>query len=841
MPPRLTRYIPVRRVTGKDALSALIATSSITREIADLLQFAPAKAAASILLVIFETIKNVQTNRHDCHRLARRCLSLLVEMREQLQGHEESAPPSLLKAITKFEETLDSIRKFMQQEADQKWGARLMRKSTIESALADYNAALDDATRAFQIATLINIHLAVGDAAATLSSTKGASKKALAIAVHPRESVTLPPYSSSSAQVITDVEELTMSPVPESSFEPVIQREASIDLIDLSTPAAADFQLVQLSSGMALEATIEVQEEDNNVYCITEHHGFNRYHQSQFRFKGKSRNIKEGWWAGGVEGQVDGQKSLMLRYEGDRQKAMRRWVRDVKLLQNVFHANLPQMVGYSNDETPTPFILLANVQTRLPQALLLDAVKNASLARCAQLMLQLDAAIYLQRQLDLSDSKIQDYVENASYRVDAEQTVVMGLPPPEIDRVVSWRNYGLAHSIRDIYLKVSNTKSHTIVSEMSHAQQILPNRGLAPKRPVDMKDDGEPHTETAEVQRKVNHLTILARALLPSADNISNVQERLHKFLGSIDEDDDEEPAEVPLMSLRQIRKAAFAANVHQQSWFENENIKPHKYSVGDLGYIPKRKGTDEKDWGEFVVLCNVLQEGLASLEVTPITEGKQGGWQNGTHRWDDMNPYELPGDIYGWTVVVPPEADFRIHVVHTTEVARVHDAWNFLLDAGKAMAETYSVQPEDLILITRAGIDQRFRVRDLRRVRYWPASVGGPPQAQAMHAFQYRPSFQQGHHAGVHARFGHQSGHQPFGGGGLIPGQDLAPKVFYLFTSADKEHEPYFSQTPVPKPPPKGEKPLELDPNVVRCFALLDITYGFLNYVQLHPEDFAD
>ena len=69
------------------------------------------------------------------------------------------------------------------------------------------------------------------------------------------------------------------------------------------------------------------------------------------------------------------------------------------------------MVGYSNDETPTPFILLANgawmilgrnlcvthamtwlVQTRLPQALLLDAIKNANLAKCAQLMLQFVSA-----------------------------------------------------------------------------------------------------------------------------------------------------------------------------------------------------------------------------------------------------------------------------------------------------------------------------------------------------------------------------------------------------------------------------------------------------------------
>ena len=40
--------------------------------------------------------------------------------------------------------------------------------------------------------------------------------------------------------------------------------------------------------------------------------------------KGKSRTIKDGWWAGAVEGEVGGQKSLMLRYEGsDRKKAMK--------------------------------------------------------------------------------------------------------------------------------------------------------------------------------------------------------------------------------------------------------------------------------------------------------------------------------------------------------------------------------------------------------------------------------------------------------------------------------------------------------------------------------------
>ena len=72
--------------------------------------------------------------------------------------------------------------------------------------------------------------------------------------------------------------------------------------------------------------------------------------------------------------------------------------------------------------------------------------------------------------MNLSESKLQDYIEvftspvptstsnsspqHASFRIDAQQTVIMGLPPPEVDNIVSWRNFGLAHSIRDLYLKV---------------------------------------------------------------------------------------------------------------------------------------------------------------------------------------------------------------------------------------------------------------------------------------------------------------------------------------------------------------------------------------------------
>lgn len=154
-----------------------------------------------------------------------------------------------------------------------------------------------------------------------------------------------------------------------------------------------------------------------------------------------------------------------------------------------------------------------------------------------------------------------------------------------------------------------------------------------------------------EMQRKVNHLTILARAILPSADDISTVHDRLHRLLGTIDsefEDGEEEPLELPPMSLRQIRQAAISINVHQASWFENNGIVPHKFTVGDIGYIPKAKG-EENDWSKFVLIGNVLTEGLAKLEVSNVTEGKQGGWQDRIHRWETLTPFELPGGIHGY------------------------------------------------------------------------------------------------------------------------------------------------------------------------------------------------
>lgn len=50
------RYVR-KRLTAENALSVAVATASVTRELSDLLQCPPARAATGILLLIFETIQ----------------------------------------------------------------------------------------------------------------------------------------------------------------------------------------------------------------------------------------------------------------------------------------------------------------------------------------------------------------------------------------------------------------------------------------------------------------------------------------------------------------------------------------------------------------------------------------------------------------------------------------------------------------------------------------------------------------------------------------------------------------------------------------------------------------
>ena len=70
--------------------------------------------------------------------------------------------------------------------------------------------------------------------------------------------------------------------------------------------------------------------------------------------------------------------------------------------------------------------------------------------------------------------------------------MVMGLPPPEVDNMTSYRNFGLAHSIRDIFIGVSSVKGENRIVRliMGSFPQLIPHRGLS-RRPFDPEEEGE--------------------------------------------------------------------------------------------------------------------------------------------------------------------------------------------------------------------------------------------------------------------------------------------------------------------------------------------------------------
>ena len=89
---------------------------------------------------------------------------------------------------------------------------------------------------------------------------------------------------------------------------------------------------------------------------------------------------------------------------------------------------------------------------------------------------------------------------------------------------------------------------------------------------------------------------------------------------------------------------------------------------------------------------------------------------------------HPTPDGFRRWTVVVAPEAEYTMNIVHTHQVTRVHDAWNYLLEQGKDMAAAHGINPEDLILSERCPQTTAFSF-DFQRLR--PGS----------HQSRYRPA----------------------------------------------------------------------------------------------------
>ncbi|KAG1865953.1 hypothetical protein F4604DRAFT_1585898 [Suillus subluteus] len=766
------RFIRTKKLgIDVDPLQAAIATTAFARDLMTTMQFPPAAAAVSVLLLILKTIQAI--NKSGCDRLARRAAQILIDINEQMRGRYHDAPEALLRNLDRFESTLISIHQFMRKLADLKWSDRFLRKSSIDDALVEYMRMLDEAAQAFQLATLINIHLAVSSLRGNAASNATAERVIDALPPPAYHEVLNGPDSVAveiRSPGIIDAAELTVA-----ESDPLVAAGGEF----LSSPEKkfTDHYLpVELSS-----LTLDDHGVSNKFFFF-----FLLAHVLYTNLVSTIPSVR-GYLTRPVS--VAGR----MKYDDDKDHAYSKWLRDVKVLQNLYHPNLPQMLGFSDERAPTPFILLANVQTHSPRALVREVLRSSSLGTSIELLLRFyrdlaDTAMYVQRQLNLDESKVQDFIEASSLRVDSLKTLVVGLPPPRNGEWYTARNYGLAHTLLDACLR------------------MLPNNG----RVTYSYDRGEEFV-TEEMQKKINHLVTLARALLPGGRQTPALPTQLEALI-------EETESETPSLTLRQIRDLTWnAEGAHGHTWYER-NVPADKFSVGDIGYIPVGG-----DFRSFVLLSNVIKDGKAILGLSQRSHGEHWCWEHVPIHRQPLQAYELPEAVAGWPVAVPPYSQIDVVVVHEAFLSCVKDAWQYLLKNGKGHAADSGIRPEDLILVTHVGTHQDFYVRDFRSKPFIPQTHAANPQFTAN-------QFHHQHRHGFHQPpgFGFQNHGVPFN-------QPALPAIVYLLTSLDANHEPHWSPSPVCLPNGVSRQPL------ARHFTTkIGWKTGFLNYVQLHAEDFA-
>ncbi|KAI0039755.1 hypothetical protein FA95DRAFT_1566950 [Auriscalpium vulgare] len=158
-------------------------------------------------------------------------------------------------------------------------------------------------------------------------------------------------------------------------------------------------------------------------------HGFRRYHQSAVQLQ-RMNNRALGWFSGTAEGIVDGQKVLVKTYsDQDVMASKKQWQKEVKMLQKLFHANLPHLIGYSDDETPNPFILLKNVPTYEYTSYIHDVAQTEKADMSVHKLVQASAASFIAQNLSFNKSQICLFIQNSTFVVDSKNhKVIVGLP-----------------------------------------------------------------------------------------------------------------------------------------------------------------------------------------------------------------------------------------------------------------------------------------------------------------------------------------------------------------------------------------------------------------------------
>ena len=97
------------RINGRDFVVGITSLAAAVASVSDMASFPPARAAAMVILVILQTVQEVQTNKDECFRLARRSAKVLVDLKQRMEGRWESAPAALVESILEFKKWVISV------------------------------------------------------------------------------------------------------------------------------------------------------------------------------------------------------------------------------------------------------------------------------------------------------------------------------------------------------------------------------------------------------------------------------------------------------------------------------------------------------------------------------------------------------------------------------------------------------------------------------------------------------------------------------------------------------------------------------------------------------------
>ncbi|KAF8068914.1 hypothetical protein FPV67DRAFT_1096521 [Lyophyllum atratum] len=424
--------------THSDDLVQFAATAAtLARDIGNISACPPAAAAASVVLLILETIQNIKTNQEACARLARRCAKILLDLDAQMTGRWESAPALLVKNLEKFRETLWSIHHYMTLHVDLNWRTRFAKKGSIEDAVTELDGLLSEASQAFQMSTLISIHYAVSS-----RRKKAPNESSLFLDDIPENESVEEPSSASRIQILPPIDLdkcLSISHQPEYDFHHYLES-------DLETCG-------------------------QNV---------RQYRLSDVRTRPVSQsNSKFGWWSDASEASLKcGKFVLIKRYDRDEGVRREHWLRDLTLLRRLYHPNFPQLLGSSLRNSPVPFVLLGQVVPNSPQEAILECLYSTSLKECTYLVLRFfhqlqGVTIYLSDSLGLSQPQIQNFLDDAPIGIEHSDSVMLGLPVLSPGHIMTNRNHGLLECIQTLCLNMLPRSSRRCVTSDASEDEAL--------------------------------------------------------------------------------------------------------------------------------------------------------------------------------------------------------------------------------------------------------------------------------------------------------------------------------------------------------------------------------